>query len=121
MDRRDRLRQLYEQVFAAGEELLKVLREPVTPVVVDQVEALVNRRAAAVDEVVRLFSPGDEVLFGDQLQELQRQQRTLEAEMRRFMDDLAGVSQAAAKARAAVRGVRQMMHSGRGRMLDFKR
>ena len=122
MDRRDRLGQACARAHAAGDELLQVLRDPVTPEVVDRVVALVNARDESVQEAVGLFAAGDEAQFGSQLQVLLRQQRALEAEMRRFMDELAHMSEAAAQVRSTVLGARRIIDVGRrGRMLDQRR
>lgn len=122
VDRHIRLREAYQQAYEAGEGLLKALREPVTPAVIDRVEELVNRREEAVHQAASLFQPGDQVLFQEQLQALTRQQQTLDAEMRRFVDELARVARGAAQVKSTVRGARQMMSPGRrGQMLDEKR
>lgn|GEM_PF-3123041 len=119
MDRLARLQEAYRRALEAGEGILKALREPPGVPVVDQVESLVSQREAAVREAAELFQAGDQALFEQQLQALLDQQQLLSEEMRRFMDELAGVSQSAAQMKSTVRSARQMLNAGRrGRMLD---
>jgi len=122
VDRQARLRDAYAQVYAAGEELLKALSGPVTPGAVDQVANLVKQRDTAVSAAAGLFRPGDQELFGEQLQVLLRQQQALDAAMHQFLHDLAAISQAAARMKTAVRDSRRVMDPGTsGRILDQRR
>lgn len=122
MDRATRLQDAYRQAHELGEELLKALRQPPTPTIVDRVDELVNRRDEVVGAALALFQPGDEVQFREQLEALVQQQQVLDSEMRRFVGELETIAQVAAQARSTVRGARQMMNScRRGRVLDEKR
>lgn len=122
MDRAIPLQEAYHRAYELGEELLKALREPPTPAVVDRVHELVSRRDDAARAAVSLFQPGDQVQFREHLEALVKQQQVLDSEMRRFVNELEKIANAAVHARSTVRGARQMISSGRrGRMLDEKR
>ncbi len=122
MDRAIRLQDAYRQAYELGEELLKALREPATPPVVERVGELVSRRDEVVRAAVALFQPGDQEQFREQLEALVQQQQVLDSEMRRFVCGLEKMARAAVYAKWTVRGARQLISSGRrGRILDEKR
>lgn len=122
MDRAILLQEAYHRAYELGEELLKALREPPTPAVIDRVDELVSRRDEAARVAADLFQPGDQLQFREQLGALAQQQQALETEMRRFVGELEKIAQAAAQARCTARSARQLMSSfRRSRLLDQKR
>lgn len=122
MDRLAELTAAYDEALAAGTELLDLLRAPVAALPVDRIQALIERREAAVQTAVARFQPGDQEALRDRLETLVAQQQALEAQLERVMGDLRRRMQEVEAAKATARRSRQVMDAGRrGSVLDQRR
>jgi hypothetical protein len=102
-----------DEALRAGEELLRLLSGPAQAVDLDQVEAVVAQRAAAVADAA-----GEEAAPVD-VERLSTQQKLLEQQLRMALDSLRQVNAGAQAVRHQVQGVNRLLDPGpRSRLLN---
>lgn len=122
VDRRDALREAYQEAFRVGEDLLQALQGSPTDEVLDQIDRLLEAREAVTQRTVELFQPGDRAEFEVELKALLQQQRAIEAQISSWQSDLRGATTELQRVRSAMKGVgRALKTAPRSRLLDERR
>jgi hypothetical protein len=105
-----------DEALRAGDELLRLLSGPAQAVDLDQVEAVVAQRAAAVADAA-----GEEAAPVD-VERLSTQQKLLEQQLRMALDSLRQVNAGAQAVRQHVQGINRLLDPGpRSRLLNTTR
>jgi hypothetical protein len=106
------------KALAAGDELLTLFAAPAPDVAMEQVEALVAARAAALEAA----GPQGAGAPSAELERLAAQQRLLERQLGALLDSLRSGSLGAQAVRHRVQGVNRLLDPGpRSRMLNTTR
>ena len=104
-----------DEALRAGDELLRLLTGPAEALEMNQVEALVAQRAAALSQVAT-GSPAED------MERLMVQQRHLEREFSARLDGMRKVNVGAQAVRQQVQGVNRLLDPGpRSRLLNTTR
>ncbi len=117
------LTERYRDALRLGEQLLALLRSPLSPEAMDEVERLIEARDEALRATDGLVRPGIiEESAREVLERLVAQQRALEQEMARAMAEMRQSTLALRETRQNVQAVRRVLSPGpRSRRLDQRR
>lgn len=95
-------------VLALGDELLRLMQEPVTDEQLDQLERALDQREAALQSVAALVAgEGPEAL-----RPFVEQQRVLEGRVKQHLEQISQAMGTAARQSGSLRGVRQLLQTG---------
>lgn len=118
----EELRQCLAEALALGRMLLEELQEQPTEASLARIEHLIAERGEVAERARQLFRQDDLEYVRDKLKDLVEQQRALDSQMRRWVDQVRSLADSTHKSRITTDNMRRILGSApSSRQLDVRR